>query len=84
MSAPNFLPNVCYKPARIPVLLRDSLLKRVHVFFCVKVEEARRRLEELEHEENPVELTEADFNKKKEMLEFETREEIKDIREERY
>ena len=47
------------------------------------MEEARRRLEELEHEENPVELTEADFTKKKEILEFETREEIKDIREER-
>ena len=49
----------------------------------MKVEEARRRLEELEHEDKCVELTEADFTKKKELLESETREEIKDIREER-
>ncbi|KAJ7384729.1 hypothetical protein OS493_020316 [Desmophyllum pertusum] len=49
----------------------------------MKVEEARRRLEELEHEDkDTAELTEADFTKKKELLEFETREEIKDIREE--
>lgn len=41
------------------------------------------RLEELEHEDKEVELTEEDFTKKKELLEFETREEIKDIREER-
>jgi len=49
----------------------------------MKVEEARKRLEELEHEDKEVELTEEDFTKKKELLEFETREEIKDIREER-
>ncbi|RMX36700.1 hypothetical protein pdam_00015831 [Pocillopora damicornis] len=49
----------------------------------MKVEEARRRLEELENEDKESELTEADFTKKKELLEFETREEIKDIREER-
>ncbi|XP_048586008.1 kinesin-like protein KIF16B isoform X2 [Nematostella vectensis] len=48
-----------------------------------KVEEVRRKLEELEHEDKVVELTEEDFNKKKELLEWETREEIKDIREER-
>lgn len=41
------------------------------------------RLEELENEDKDVELTEEDFTKKKELLEFETREEIKDIREER-
>ncbi|KAK2567739.1 Kinesin-like protein KIF16B [Acropora cervicornis] len=49
----------------------------------MKVEEARRRLEELENEDKDVELTEEDFTKKKELLEIETREEIKDIREER-
>ncbi|XP_068717319.1 kinesin-like protein KIF16B [Montipora capricornis] len=49
----------------------------------MKVEEARRRLEELENEDKDVELTEEDFTKKKELLECETREEIKDIREER-
>lgn len=48
-----------------------------------KVEEARRKLEELEHEDKSIDLTEEDFTKKKELLEWETREEIKDIREER-
>ena len=50
----------------------------------MKADEARRRLEEMEHEDGGyLELSEADFAKKREMLESETREEIKDIKEER-
>lgn len=48
----------------------------------MKVEEVRRKLEELENEDKDVELIEVDFMKKKELLEFEIWEEIKDIREE--
>lgn len=49
----------------------------------MKVEEARKQLEELENDNRTVDLGEADFNKKKELLEGEAKEEIKDIREER-
>ncbi|XP_028398519.1 kinesin-like protein KIF16B isoform X2 [Dendronephthya gigantea] len=49
----------------------------------MKVEEARRQIEELESESRTLDLGEADFNKKKEMLEGEAKEEIKDIREEK-
>ena len=48
-----------------------------------KVEEARRQIEELENESRTLDLGEADFNKKKETLEGEAKEEIKDIREEK-
>lgn len=48
----------------------------------MKVEEVRWRLEELENEDKESELIEVDFIKKKEFLEFEIWEEIKDIREE--
>ncbi|XP_046847868.1 kinesin-like protein KIF16B [Xenia sp. Carnegie-2017] len=49
----------------------------------MKVEEARRQIEELESENRTMDLGEADFNKKKESLEIEAKEEMKDIREER-
>ncbi|CAB4019103.1 kinesin KIF16B [Paramuricea clavata] len=49
----------------------------------MKVEEARRQIEELESENRTLDLGESDFNKKKEILEGEAREEIRDIREER-
>lgn len=48
----------------------------------MKVEEVRWRLEELENEDKEGQLIEVDFIKKKEFLEFEIWEEIKDIREE--
>lgn len=48
----------------------------------MKVEEVRWRLEELENEDKESQLIEVDFIKKKEFLEFEIWEEIKDIREE--
>lgn len=47
------------------------------------MEEARRQIEELESESRTLDLGEADFNKKKEILEGEAKEEIKDIREEK-
>ena len=63
----------------INIIISRQVLKRLFIPGSCFID----RLEELENEDKDVELTEDDFTKKKELLEFETREEIKDIREER-